>query len=283
MGIVINALYNAVFDTKPPVEAPSVHFYAESPFRLGLKDWEAQYEIYSPAWNGKLFYSYDSYTWAEWDGNPTEITSSVYLTGTRNTKVTAYNGCFSFLKPYELAKFDGFVYCEGDLGSLLDCRKVANGTMVEAPERAFSYAFHLENLVTSPTVNFQKVGLSSFANAFSGTKIKIPPALPATILSESSYIQMFSQSLVEQLPKLPAQNIPNRAYYHMFSNTNIKLSVSQTGEYQYPFRVPDSGTGVFGEDSLKYMVFRTQGTYKGDANGTIQGNTTYYTDKPLVE
>ena len=59
----------------------------------------------------------------------------------------------------------------------------------------------------------------------------------------------------------------------MFSGcTNIKLSTTQTGEYQTAYRIPKSGTGTTATDTLQNMFAGTGGTFTGTPNI----NTTYY-------
>jgi hypothetical protein len=65
----------------------------------------------------------------------------------------------------------------------------------------------------------------------------------------------------------------------MFCNcSSLKLSETQTGEYQYPYRIPTSGDGV-DASSLTAMFINTGGTLTTD---TPTINTTYYTDHEPV-
>jgi hypothetical protein len=62
--------------------------------------------------------------------------------------------------------------------------------------------------------------------------------------------------------------------------SSIKLSTTQTDEYQYEYRIPTSGTGTAADvdDSLSSMFKNTGGTFKG----TPTINRTYYTDHQPV-
>lgn len=100
------------------------------------------------------------------------------------------------------------------------------------------------------------------------------PELPATALTNWCYRNMFNgcRSLIT-IPQLPATTLANYCYQYMFKDcTNIKLSSTQTGEYQTAYRIPTSGTGTEGTDSLIDMFSSTGGTF----TGTPTINTTYY-------
>lgn len=110
------------------------------------------------------------------------------------------------------------------------------------------------------------------------TSLTITPELSATTLADYCYRRMFYNctSLIT-LPKLPATELFYRCYYQMFSNcTNIKLSSTQTEEYQTAYRIPLSGTGTEDPDftlkALEDMFINTGGTF----TGTPTINTTYY-------
>jgi hypothetical protein len=65
----------------------------------------------------------------------------------------------------------------------------------------------------------------------------------------------------------------------MFSNcTNIKISQTQTSEYQTEYRIPTSGTGTDVNNALSNMFAGTGGTFKG----TPTINTTYYTSNEVI-
>ena len=80
-------------------------------------------------------------------------------------------------------------------------------------------------------------------------------------------------------PALPATTLANYCYNSMFQGcTKIKLSTTQTGEYQTPYRIPTSGTGATATNALQNMFAYTGGTFKG----TPSINTTYYTSNTVV-
>jgi hypothetical protein len=62
--------------------------------------------------------------------------------------------------------------------------------------------------------------------------------------------------------------------------TSLKISSTQTGAYQYEWRIPTSGTGT-GTTAFSwnlYMFSETGGTFTSDPSI----NTTYYVENPPV-
>jgi hypothetical protein len=62
------------------------------------------------------------------------------------------------------------------------------------------------------------------------------------------------------------------------SCSKIKLSTTNTWEYQTAYRIPTSWTGTTGTNSLANMFYRTWWT----RTGTPSANTTYYTSNTVV-
>ena len=120
-----------------------------------------------------------------------------------------------------------------------------------------------------------------FNNLFEGcSSLTIPPQLPATTLAQYCYSWMFiSCSNLQGLPKLPAINLPNYCYQIMFRFcTKIKMSTTQTWEYQTEYRIPTDWTWVVWTYSTNGMFNGTWWTFT--SNPTI--NTTYYTSNTVV-
>ena len=94
------------------------------------------------------------------------------------------------------------------------------------------------------------------------------------------YESMFNGcTSVTAVPALPATTLAERCYYGMFYGcTNIKLSTTQTGEYQTAYRIPTTGTGTTATRALQNMFANTGGTFTGTPNI----NTTYYTSNTVV-
>ena len=130
------------------------------------------------------------------------------------------------------------------------------------------------------------VGSSCFYNLFADcSSLTKCPKLPATTLTESCYYWMFNYcSNLETLPALPATNIPVSAYYGMFNRcSKIKLSTTQTWEYQTPYRIPTEWTWTKGSEATDYMFDYTWWTFIGSWRSRQAGiNTTYYTSNTVV-
>ena len=81
------------------------------------------------------------------------------------------------------------------------------------------------------------------------------------------------------VPSLPATTLANSCYSSMFRGcTSLKVSATQTGTYQYTWRIPTSGTGTEKQYWNYNMLNKTGGTFTD--NPTI--NTTYYVEYPPV-
>ena len=112
------------------------------------------------------------------------------------------------------------------------------------------------------------------------TSLTTVPALPATALTHGCYSAMFyGCTSLTTVPALPATTMVSYCYQSMFYGcTNIKLSTTQTGEYQTAYRIPKSGTGTTATGALNNMFANTGGTF----TGTPEINTTYYTSNTVV-
>lgn len=115
---------------------------------------------------------------------------------------------------------------------------------------------------------------------YSNSSLRTPPKLPATTLTANCYYGMFQDNTnLEVLPELPATILADRCYQQMFKwCSKIKLSTTQTWEYQTAYRIPTTWTWTAWTDSLRYMFTGTWWTFTWIP--TI--NTTYYTSNTLV-
>ena len=257
-------------------------------------------------WDGTLEYSTDTTTWNIWDG--TEISSlgnNLYLRGTGNTVITGDSSDYRFV-------FTGLdtlrINCEGNIEKLLDYATAITGghptmanycysnmfrgciNLITAPElpaitlavRCYAFMFAgCTNLTTAPelpaTTLFNNCYQLMFVNC---TSLTTTPELPATVLAYACYQNMFQNCIsLVALPLLPATTLADMCYYQMFFNcSNIKLSETQTGEYQTAYRIPTSDTGTEGSNSLSGMFSGTGGTF----NGFPTINTTYYTSNTVI-
>ena len=228
-------------------------------------------------WNGTLEYSTDAITWSTWDG-VTEISSSgkkLYLRGTGNTVITGNSADYSFLFVSINQTYTLRISCQGNIENLLDYETVAAGNHPSMGSYCFAYLFDYSVVVNSPELPATTLAESCYACMFRDCyHLTTAPELPATTLAKSCYASMFhSCSNLTIVPELPATALAEGCYSSMFhSCVEINLSSTQTGEYQTPYRIPISGTGTVGTNSLSYMFANTGGTFKG----TPEINTTYY-------
>ena len=112
------------------------------------------------------------------------------------------------------------------------------------------------------------------------TSLTTAPVLSATILGKNCYDSMFFNcTSLTTAPELPATILADKCYRSMFYNcTALKVSETQTGDYDEAWRIPTSGTGTEAIDWSKTMLTGTSGTFTD--NPTI--NTTYYVENKPV-
>jgi hypothetical protein len=121
---------------------------------------------------------------------------------------------------------------------------------------------------------------SCYSGMFVNSWIKTVPQLPATTLAFRCYERMFQQCpKLVHLPKLYATTLAKQCYSQMFQScSNIKLSTSQTWNYQTAYRIPTAWYWAAGNQSLSYMFAGTWWTF----TWTPSINTTYYTSNKVV-
>lgn len=107
------------------------------------------------------------------------------------------------------------------------------------------------------------------------TSLTTAPELPAMTLAVTCYFAMFyGCTSLTTAPDLPATTLADTCYTLMFYGcTNVKISETQTGIYQKPWRIPTEGTiSNHPFDWEEGMLEGTGGTFTGDPTTT----TTYY-------
>ena len=226
-------------------------------------------------WDGILEYSTDTTTWNTWDG--TEISSAgskLYLRGTGNTKITGsdlpkYSFVFTGTSALKIA-------CKGNIENLLDYETVSAGGHPTMAALCYGFMFYnCTSLTTVPELPATTLANFCYYGMFYGcTSLTTVPELQATTLANNCYYGMFyGCTSLTTVPELPATTLANNCYTGMFKDcTNIKLSTTQTGEYQTPYRIPKSGTGTTATSALDSMFTNTGGTFTDTPNI----NTTYY-------
>ena len=112
------------------------------------------------------------------------------------------------------------------------------------------------------------------------TWLTTAPTLPSTTLAKYCYISMFDWCTnLTTLPKLPATTLIAGCYSSMFYwCSKIKLSGTQTWEYQTAYRIPTTWTGTTANYALDSMFASTWWTF----TWTPTINTTYYTSNTVV-
>ena len=232
-------------------------------------------------WNGTIEYSTDATTWTTWDGSSSTAISSgegnvLYLRGKNNTHISSTDG-----RTYSKFVFTttGTIACTGDIRTLLDYEDPSNTTM---DEYCYYYMFfNCTSLTSAPTLPATALANSCYTGMFYNcTSLTTIPRLPATTLASSCYTSMFYNcTSLTTIPALPATTLATSCYQNMFNGcTNIKLSATQVDEYQTEYRIPTSGNGTDGTNSLTDMFSRTGGTF----TGTPTIDTTYYTSNTVV-
>ncbi|MBO7535776.1 MAG: hypothetical protein J6T34_01355 [Bacilli bacterium] len=84
---------------------------------------------------------------------------------------------------------------------------------------------------------------------------------------------MFRNTKLSTPIELPITTLAGQCYQDMFYGcSSIKISATQTGEYQKPYRIPSTGTGTNATNALTNMFSETSGPF----TGTPTINTTYY-------
>lgn len=166
--------------------------------------------------------------------------------------------------------------------SLLNAPELSASTV---PANAYSSMFrNCTALVNAPTLPALSVGSNSYSYMFAGcTSLVDAPALPATTLGTNCYASMFEGCInLESLAAMPALYYPSASLNSMYKNcTKIKISLTQTDEYTYEFRVPTSGTATADPSTPAYGGYMFEGT-GGTYTGSLEVNTTYYTSNAVI-
>lgn len=209
----------------PPEPGPYLVLYSNGRFSLKT-------ENLSKNWNGQLEYSKDLTSWGIWLGE--EIiadTKTIYLRGTNNRTLTPSG--LSHI-PF-IIDSDKYVYCSGNIETLLDYTSFLAGIHPKMAQECFSGLFlNCESLRSAPTfpdtvvpfsTGVQSTSSSFFSAMFKGCSslLEGPPSMPKYGLNNSVCRQMFMNctSLIKG-PELPATTLGNgysigdNCYFGMF-------------------------------------------------------------------
>ena len=188
-----------------------------------------------------------------------------------------FYGCTSLTSAPELPATTLNVDCYREM--FYNCTSLTSAPELPATTLAeLCYQGMFENctsLTTAPALPATTLADSCYKYMFVGcTTLTTAPKLPATRLAGLCYNEMFEAcTSLTTVPALPATKLAHGCYDGMFWDcTSIKLSATQTGEYQTAYRIPTSGTGTNATIALDSMFDGTGGTF----TGTPSINTTYY-------
>lgn len=195
-------------------------------------------------------------TWTTWDvsntisfGNGTDL-----LLRGMNTYLAVAGQNYTQL---EFSNMNNPVDCYGNVMHLFDYTQ----DLTAFPDDANYTSRGVKNLFSASTVGF--------------SPLRTPPSFPATSLAQWCYWNTFAYCRsMTSIPELPATVSSNQCYSYMFTQcNNIKMSLTQTGEYQNEFTmgfVPSSSTA-------DGMFDLTGGTWRGTP--AVQ---TLYTSNSIV-
>lgn len=314
-GTLVRLIEQGYAPEPVPIPDGSLTFSSAEAFSIGINN-------ATKNWDGVLEYSTNTSTWREWDGTMAVESAKhgteqrIYLRGSGNSKITGDD-----YANMEFVLTGDNIQCAGNIETLLDYATVADGVHPTMANYCFCELFKgCAGLVSAPELPATALTLGCYDKMFSGctslatapelpatvmaeacyyymfancTSLTCPPALPATALANSCYYGMFNSCKnLAALPLLPATNMKQECYREMFFYCdNIKVSETQTGEYQTPYRIPASGNSSYVDGgttrrALHRMFVFTGGTfgkdYLTDLDGTPEVNKTYYTSNAVV-
>lgn len=194
-----------------------------------------------------------------------------------------FNGCYELITAPDLPSTNLTKYCYASMfegcSQLTTAPDLPATTLADGCYRSMFAGCY--KLTKAPDLKATNLTYSCYYSMFNHcTSLTIPPELPATALEQLCYGSMFRRctSLIA-LPALRATSLMISCYSGMFVNcTGIKLSTTQTGEYQTPYRIPTSGTGTTASSALNNMFKGTGGTF----TGTPEIDTTYYASNAVI-
>ena len=180
------------------------------------------------------------------------------MRGTGNTRITGNSDTYRWVLTGTA------IECIGNIENLLDWETVELGNHPAMANYCFIHLFRYNlSLIKAPSLSAIVLSGYCYVYMFSGTSIVVAPSLPAIVLADSCYNYMYYGCLLlTTVPLLPANTMFNRCYLAMLNGcTAFKVSATQTGSYQYAWRMPTSGTGITAQDWSWAMIINTGGTF----------------------
>ena len=165
------------------------------------------------------------------------------------------------------------------------CERLTSSPKLPATTLA-NYCYNLmfywcTNLITAPELPATILANNCYGYMFYWcTTLTVPPQLVATTLANYCYAWMFRDCTnLTTLPKIIAITLNNYCCQLMFLwCSKIKISETQTWEYQTPYRMPDTWTWTLWTAALDRVFMNTWWTF----TWTPDINTTYYTSNTVV-
>lgn len=194
-----------------------------------------------------------------------------------------FKGCgnvdFDIILPYETLSESCYLAMFQDCTSM---QKAPDLPAVTVPTGAYQDMFRgCTALVNSPRIDAETMGLKGCYEMFMGcSNLKNAPVLKVSNISQNGFEKMFYNcKSLETIPALYSLTLGNTCYSSMFYGCQkIKLSSTQTDEYQNEYRIPYTGTGTSGTNSLNNMFASTGGTF----TGTPMINVSFYTSNTVI-
>ena len=147
----------------------------------------------------------------------------------------------------------------------------------------FAWLFNnCTSLTTPPELKFLTLTAHCYYAMFNGcTSLTRCPSIPATTLGDyCCYCMFYGCSNLETLPALYSLDLKSNCYAWMFSHcSKIKISESQTWEYQTEYRIPITWTWTASWQTPLSDIFNT--TWWTYTSNPIR-NRTYYTSNTVV-
>ena len=227
-----------------------------------------------------------NYCYSEMFQNCASLTTAPELPATKlyeHCYASMFSGCTSLTEAPALPATQLGTFCYNyifnNCTSLTTAPELPATTLVDNCYRSMFQ--NCTSLTEAPALPATKMANYCYYYMFNGCKsLTTAPELPAITLANHCCRGMFLNcASLEVIPKLPATNLYYYCYGNMFYGCKkIKLSTTQTGDYQTEYRIPTSGTGVTATGVTKDMFSNTGGTF----TGTPDINTTYYTSNNVV-
>jgi hypothetical protein len=168
----------------------------------------------SKNWDGTIKYSTDGFSWNTWDGAyiNAALSKDLYklcICGIDNTIINSN---------LRSANANSDIWCDGNIETLLDYAKVAEGLHPTMGSGCFKSLFGgFKKLANSPVLPAITLADSCYSNMFANSDLFFAPELPATTLASNCYYNMFKECTgLYSAPALPATTLADSCYERMF-------------------------------------------------------------------